>query len=143
LPAGHGHGIAAHESFGTFVALVAEVSVEDGNLKLHRMVCAVDCGQVVNPGIVEAQIQGGVIFGLTTSLYHELTFRDGKLEQSNFHDYPMLRINECPEIEVHIVKSSEKPSGCGEPGVPCVAPALTNAIFAATGKRIRKLPIRM
>src|SRR5438132_1065159 len=105
--------------------------------------CAVDCGRYVNTGIIEAQVQGAVLFRLTAAFYDELTFEQGRIQQSNFHDYPMLRINDTPEIEVHIVKNNEKSGGIGEPGVPCAAPAVANAIFAATGKRIRKLPIRM
>jgi isoquinoline 1-oxidoreductase beta subunit len=144
LPAGRGRGIAVHASFESFTAQVAEVSVDSGGkVRVHRMVCAVDCGRYVNPGIIEAQMQGGAIFGLTAALYGELTFEKGRIQQSNFHDYPMLRINETPEIEVHIVHNNEKSGGIGEPGVPCAAPAVANAIFAATGKRIRKLPIRM
>jgi isoquinoline 1-oxidoreductase subunit beta len=144
LPAGRGRGIAVHASFGSFVAHVAEVSVdENGKVRVHRVVCAVDCGRYVNPGIIEAQMEGGAIFGITTALYDELTLDQGRVQQSNFHDYPMLRMNESPEIEVHVVRSEEKPGGIGEPGVPCAAPAVANAIFAATGKRVRKLPIRM
>jgi isoquinoline 1-oxidoreductase beta subunit len=144
LPAGRGRGIAVHASFESHTAQVAEVSVDpSGKVRVHRMVCAVDCGRYVNPGIIEAQIQGAAIFGLTAALYNELTFDQGRVQQRNFHDYPMLRINEAPEIEVHIVQNNEKSGGIGEPGVPCAAPAVTNAIFAATGKRIRKLPIRM
>jgi isoquinoline 1-oxidoreductase beta subunit len=144
LPAGRGRGIAVHASFESYTAQVAEVSVDSsGKVRVHRMVCAVDCGRYVNPGIIEAQIQGAAIFGLTAALYDELTFEQGRVQQRNFHDYPMLRINEAPEIEVHIVQNNEKSGGIGEPGVPCAAPAVTNAIFAATGKRIRKLPVRM
>jgi isoquinoline 1-oxidoreductase beta subunit len=144
LPAGRGRGIAVHASFGSFAAHVAEVSVdENGKVRVHRVVCAVDCGRYVNPGIIEAQIEGAAVFGITAALYDELTFDKGRVQQSNFHDYPMLRINETPEIEVHVVRSDEKPGGIGEPGVPCAAPAVANAIFAATGKRVRKLPIRM
>jgi isoquinoline 1-oxidoreductase subunit beta len=144
LPAGRGRGIAVHASFESFAAHVAEVSVdENGKVRVHRVVCAVDCGRYVNPGIIEAQIEGAVIFGITAALYDELTFDKGRVQQSNFHDYPMLRMNETPEIEVHVVRNDEKPGGIGEPGVPCAAPAVANAIFAATGKRVRKLPIRM
>jgi len=137
-------GIAVHYSFDTYVAQVAEVSVaDDGTVRVHRIVCAVDCGQVVNPDTVAAQIEGGVIYALTAALKDEITLDRGRVQQRNFHDYPMLRINEAPEIEVHIVPSREKPTGVGEPGVPPTAAAVCNAIFAATGKRIRKLPIRM
>lgn len=143
LPKGHGRGIAAHESFGSFSAQAAEVSVEGGKVHVHKFYCAVDCGAYVNPGIIEAQAHSGVIFGMSAALYNELTFQDGRVRQRNFHDYPMVRINECPRIEVHVAKNNEKSGGIGEPGVPCVAPAIGNAIFAATGKRVRKLPIRM
>jgi isoquinoline 1-oxidoreductase beta subunit len=147
LPAGRARGIAVHASFESFVAQVAEVSVDidggDGKVRVHRVVCAVDCGPYVNPSIIEAQLQSGVIFGLTAALYDEITFNKGRVQQNNFNDYPMLRIDETPDIEVHIVQSNEKQGGIGEVGVPPIAPAVTNAIFAATGKRIRKLPIRM
>src|SRR6267142_1484428 len=143
LPPGRFRGIAVHESFGSYSSQVAEVSVEDGNVRVHRVVCAIDCGVYVNPGIIEAQAHSGVVFGMQAALYGELTFSNGRLNESNFHDYPMVRMNECPVIEAHIVKNNEKSGGIGEPGVPCVAPAIANAIFAATGKRIRKLPIRM
>lgn len=143
LPEGRFRGIAVHESFGSYSAQVAEVSVQEGRVRVHRVVCAIDCGVYVNPGIVEAQAHSGVIFGMQAALYGELTFSNGRLNESNFHDYPMVRMNECPVIEAHIVKNNEKSGGIGEPGVPCVAPAIANAIFAATGKRIRRLPIRM
>ncbi|PYQ22140.1 MAG: twin-arginine translocation pathway signal protein [Acidobacteria bacterium] len=144
LPAGRARGIAVHASFESYTAQVAEVSVDGaGKVRVHRVVCAIDCGRYVNPGIIEAQTQGGAIFGLTAALYGELTFDQGRVQQSNFHDYPMLRINETPDIEVHIVQNDEKSGGVGEPGVPCTAPAVVNAIFAATGKRVRRLPIRM
>jgi isoquinoline 1-oxidoreductase beta subunit len=142
LPAGRARGIATHFSFDSYVAQVAEVSVEkDGTVRVHRIVAAVDCGRVVNPDTVKAQIEGGVIFGLTAALKTEITLENGRVQQRNFHDYPMVRMFESPAIEVHIVPSTEKPTGVGEPGVPPVAPAVTNAIFAATGKRIRRLPI--
>jgi isoquinoline 1-oxidoreductase beta subunit len=144
LPAGRGRGIATHFSFDSYVGQVAEVSVDKtGAVRVHRMVCAVDCGQVVNPDSVKAQMEGGIIFGLTAALKAEITLEGGRVQQRNFHDYPMLRINESPEIEVYIVPSTENPTGVGEPGVPPVAPAVANAIFAATGKRVRKLPIRL
>ena len=144
LPKGHGRGIALHFSFDTYVAEVAEVSINDqGAVRVHRVVAAVDCGRVVNPDGVAAQIEGGIIFALSAALRGELTLDRGRVQQSNFHDYQMLRINEAPEIEVHIVPSTEHPTGAGEPGVPPAAPAVTNAIFAATGKRVRRLPIRM
>ena len=142
LPAGVGRGIAAHFSFDSYVAQVIDASVENGNVRVHRVVCAVDCGMVINPDTVRAQMEGGVIFGLTAALKTEITLKDGRVEQNNFHDYQMMRIFETPEIEVHIVPSTENPTGVGEPGVPPAAPALVNAIFAATGKRIRRLPIR-
>ena len=122
---------------------MAEVSVsKEGKLRVHRVVCAIDCGPVVNPDTVRAQMEGGVVFGLTAALYGEITFEKGRVKQRNFHDYPMLRMNEMPEVEVHIVPSEEKMGGVGEPGVPSVAPAVANALFALTGKRIRRLPIR-
>ena len=142
LPSGRGRGIATHFSFDSYVAQVAEVSVaKNGKVRVHRMVCAVDCGRVVNPDTVKAQMEGGIIFGLTAALKDEITLDRGRAQQRNFHDYPMLRMNEAPEIEVHIMPSTENPTGVGEPGVPPVAPAVANAIFAATGKRVRKLPI--
>jgi isoquinoline 1-oxidoreductase beta subunit len=143
LPPGVGRGIATHFSFDSYVAQVVEASVEkNGMVKVHRVVCAVDCGRVINPDTVRAQMEGGIIFGLTAALKTEITLKNGRVEQSNFHDYQMLRISESPKIEVHIVSSGENPTGVGEPGVPPVAPALANAIFAATGKRVRRLPIR-
>jgi isoquinoline 1-oxidoreductase beta subunit len=143
LPAGHAAGIAVHESFGSAVAHAAEVSVEDGRIRVHRVVCAVDCGPVVNPNGVEAQMQSGIVFGLSAALYGEITFRDGQVEQSNFHDYPVLRLHEMPRVEVRIAKSNEKMGGVGEPGTPPIAPAVANALFALTGKRLRSLPLRL
>jgi isoquinoline 1-oxidoreductase beta subunit len=143
LPSGRARGVAVHFSFNTYVAQVAEVSVgDDGAVRVDRVVCAVDCGRVVNPDTVVAQMESGIIFGLTAALKGEITLERGRVQQRNFHDYQMLRMNEAPEIEVHIVPSTAHPTGVGEPGVPPIAPAVANAIFAATGKRIRRLPIR-
>jgi isoquinoline 1-oxidoreductase subunit beta len=142
LPAGVHRGIAVVFSFGSWCAEVAEVSVgSDGAPKVHRVVAAVDCGMTVNPDIVKRQIESAIVYGLTAALYGKITFKDGRVEQSNFHDYRMLRMNEMPKVEVHIVPSTEAPGGIGEPGTPAIAPAVANAIFAATGKRIRKLPL--
>jgi CO/xanthine dehydrogenase Mo-binding subunit len=143
LPAGRGRGLAVHESFGSYVAEVAEVSVAaDGTVRVHRVVCAIDCGMVVHPGLVEAQMESGIVFGLTAALKGEITIRDGRVEQGNFHDYPVLRMDEMPAVEVHIIPSTEPPGGVGEPSTPPIAPAVANAVFAATGRRIRRLPIR-
>src|SRR5205085_218433 len=136
-------GIAVHESFGTFVAQVAEVTVTGNKFTVDRVVCAVDCGLAVNPDVVRAQIEGGIGFGLSAALSGRITIKDGAVEQSNFHDYPVLRINEMPIVEVFIVPSTEQPTGVGEPGVPPIAPAVANAIAAATGKRLRKLPLTL
>ena len=143
LPAGRKRGLAVHESFGSYVAQVAEVSVERGQVRVHRVVCAVDCGVCVNPAGVRAQVESAVAFGLSAALHGELTFARGRVQQSNFHDYPVLRLSEMPEVDVHIVRSSEKPGGVGEPGTPPVAPAVANALFVATGKRFRRLPFRL
>ena len=137
-----GRGIAVHESFGSYVAQVAEVSVaKDGTYTVDRVVCAVDCGLAINPDQVTAQMEGGIGFGLAAAQTGKITLKDGIVEQSNFHDYPVLRMADMPKVEVHIVPSTEKPSGVGEPGTPVIAPAVANALFAATGKRIRTLPI--
>jgi isoquinoline 1-oxidoreductase beta subunit len=142
LPQGSGRGISLLHAFGSHIAQVAEVSVADsGEVRVRRVVCAVDCGIVVNPDTVVAQMQSGINFGITAALWGEITLKDGRVEQSNFHDYRMLRMNEAPEIEVHLVSSPEYPGGVGEPGTSAVFPAVTNAIFAATGRRIRKLPV--
>lgn len=141
LPAGHGRGVSVQHVFGSYVAQVAEVEVSGSDVKVTRVVAAVDCGTQVNPGIIEAQMQSGIIFGITGALYGEITLKNGRVEQSNFDNYRMLRMNESPLIEVHLVKSDEPPGGMGEPGTSAVMPAIANAVFAATGKRVRKLPI--
>ncbi|MGP0088437.1 MAG: molybdopterin cofactor-binding domain-containing protein [Xanthobacteraceae bacterium] len=142
LPQRVGRGVSVQFVFGTYMAQVAEVEVsKNGAVRVRRVVCAVDCGTVVNPDTVRAQIQSAVIFGITAALYGEITLRDGRVEQSNFDTYQMLRMNEAPAIEVHIVKNSELPGGMGECGTSAIVPAVTNAIFAATGKRLRKLPV--
>ena len=141
-PAGRARGIAVFKSFESFVAQVAEVSVSPaGEVRVHRVVCAVDCGQYVNPDTIEAQMQGAIVFGLTAALKGAITIDKGRVQQSNFNDYEMLHLAEMPVVEVYIVPSTEAPGGIGEPGTPPIAPAVCNAIFAATGKRIRKLPI--
>jgi len=144
LPAGRSRGIAVVESFGSFVAEVAEVSIRksSGEVKVHRVVCAVDCGRYVNPNIIAAQMEGGIVYGLTAALKGKITIAKGRVQQSNFHDYEMLRLPEMPSVEVHIVPSNDPPGGVGEPGTPPIAPAVCNAVFAATGKPIRRLPIR-
>lgn len=140
LPAGYGRGIAVHESFGSFCAEVVEAGVVDGRIHVRRVACAIDCGVVINPDIVTAQMESAIIYGLSAALKQQITFVDGKVQQGNFDSYPALRMSECPDIEVRIMDSDEKPSGVGEPGLPPVAPALANAIFAATGIRLRRMP---
>jgi isoquinoline 1-oxidoreductase beta subunit len=140
-PAGRGRGVAIHDSFGSIVAEIAEVSVEGANVRVHKVWCAIDCGFAVHPDGVIAQMESAINYGLTAALYGEITFTGGKVDQSNFHDYQILRMNEAPEIHVTIVNSGGPMGGAGEPGTPPIAPAVANAIYAATGKRIRKLPI--
>jgi len=143
LPKGRGRGIAGLAGWGTYISYVAEVTVaNDGTVKVDRVVCAIDCGQVINPDMVKAQVEGGLVFGLTAALFDEITIEDGQTQQSNFNNYPMMRIGDMPRVEVHIVPSHESPGGCGEPPVPSIAPAVANAIFAATGKRLRRLPFQ-
>ena len=142
LPAGRHRGIAVAESFGSYVAEVAEVSVaDDGTPRVHKVWAAVDCGQTVNPLTIQRQIEGAIVYGLSAALYGRISHKDGRVEQSNFHDYPVLRMSEMPQVEVQILPSMEAPGGIGEPGTPPIAPAVANAIFAATGRRIRRLPI--
>jgi isoquinoline 1-oxidoreductase beta subunit len=140
---GRARGVAVHESFGSFVAQVAEVSVEKGAIRVHRVVCAIDCGVAVNPEGVRAQIESGIAFGLGAALHSRLSFKDGRVQQSNFHDYQVLRFDEMPVVEVHIVPSTEKMGGVGEPGVPPIAPAVANAVAALTGQRLRELPLTL
>jgi isoquinoline 1-oxidoreductase subunit beta len=139
---GRARGIAVHESFGSYVAQVAEVSVENGAIRVHRVVCAIDCGVAVNPDAVRAQMESGIAFGLGAALHSQLSFKNGRVEQSNFHDYQVLRLDEMPVVEVHIVSSTDKMGGVGEPGVPPIAPAVANAVAALTGQRLRELPLR-
>jgi isoquinoline 1-oxidoreductase beta subunit len=142
VPAGSGRGVAVIFGFGSYIAQVAEVSVDkDGQVRVQRVVCAVDCGHVVNPDTAKAQMEGGLIYGLTAALYGEVTIANGRVEQSNFDSYQALRIDEAPAIEVYIVPSSEAPGGLGEPGTSTIAPAVANAIYAATGRRLRKMPV--
>jgi len=141
LPAGRGRGIAQAKAFGTACAHVAEVSVERGQIKIHRFVSAIDCGTVVNPGLVRAQVESAIAFGLSAALKQEITLRGGRVVQGNFHEFEPLRLHEMPEVEVHLVPSDAPPSGVGEPGVPAVAPAVANAVFAAVGRRLRVLPL--
>ncbi len=143
LPKGRARGIAVHESFGTVVAHVAEVSVENGEIRVHRVVSAIDCGLVVNPLTVAAQVEGAVVYGLSAALYGKVTLNEGQVEQSNFHDYPVLRMNVMPKVEVYTVEGATRPTGVGEPGTPPIAPAVGNAVFALTGKRLRTLPLRL
>jgi isoquinoline 1-oxidoreductase subunit beta len=143
LPAGRARGVALLDDRGGMVAEVAEVSIENNRVRVHKVTCAADCGQIIHPGIVEAQLSGSIIAGLTAALYGEITVEKGRVKQRNFNDYPMLRMRETPAIAVHVVQNHEEPGGVGEPAVPPIAPAVTNAIFALTGRRIRKLPIRL
>jgi isoquinoline 1-oxidoreductase beta subunit len=142
LPPGRSRGVAVHQSFDTFVAQVAEVSIADGGgFQVERVVCAVDCGTAINPEIIRAQMEGGIAFGLSAALEEAVTLDAGRVRQSNFNSYKLLRFHHMPDVEVHIVPSTEKPTGVGEPGVPPIAPAVANAVFAATGRRFRRLPL--
>lgn len=142
LPKGRGRGVSLQFAFGSYLAQVAEVEVsKDGSVRVRRVVCAVDCGTVVNPDTVQAQLQGGITFGTTAGLYGEITLKNGRVEQANFDTYQMVRMSEAPAVEVHVVKSTEPPGGMGETGTSGIIPAIANAIFAATGKRLRKMPV--
>jgi isoquinoline 1-oxidoreductase beta subunit len=143
LPRGRFRGIGVMEGYGTSMAQVAEVSVSDGKVKVHRVVVAADLGQMVNPNIVRQQVESSVIFGLSAALFGEITLKDGRIEQTNFHTYPVVRMQDAPNVETHLVASSEKPSGIGEPATALISPTVANAVFAATGKRLRKLPLRL
>ena len=143
LPKGMARGIAVHESFGSVCAHVAEVSIDKGQIKVHRVVSAIDCGVVVNPLTVTAQIESAITYGLSAALHGSITLKDGVVEQSNFDNYPMLRIDEMPKIDVHLVGSGDVPTGAGEPGTPPIAPAVANAVFALTGKRLREMPFKV
>jgi isoquinoline 1-oxidoreductase beta subunit len=143
LPENWGRGIAIHRSFGTIVAQVVEVEVTAGKVRPRRAICAVDAGFAMHPDGMKAQMESGIVYGLTAALYSDITIHRGAVAQSNFHDYPMLRMNESPDIETYIINSGEKIGGAGEPGTPAIAPALVNAIFNATGKRIRELPVKL
>jgi isoquinoline 1-oxidoreductase beta subunit len=140
---GRARGVAVHESFGSYVAQVAEVSVENGAIRVHRVVCAIDCGVAVNPDSLRAQMESGIAFGLGAALHSRLSFKDGRVQQSNFHDYQVLRLDEMPVVEVHIVPSTDKMGGVGETGVPPIAPAVANAVAALTGQRLRELPLTL
>jgi isoquinoline 1-oxidoreductase beta subunit len=143
LPENWGRGIAIHKSFGTIVAQVVEIEVIDGKVRARRVVCAVDAGFAIHPDGMKAQMESGIAYGLTAALYGDISIRRGAVAQSNFHDYEMLRIDEAPDIETYIINSGESIGGAGEPGTPAIAPALANAIFDATGRRIRELPIKI
>jgi isoquinoline 1-oxidoreductase beta subunit len=139
-PAGRFRGIALMEGYDSYLAQVAEISLKDNAVRVHRVVTVADCGRMVNPDTVEAQIQSSIVFGLTAALYGDITLDKGRVQQTNFHDYPLLRMNEMPVLETFLVPSTEKPGGMGEPATATIGPAVGNAIFAATGKRLRKMP---
>ena len=141
MAAGQGRGISLQESFGTLVAQVVEVSLKDGKIGVDRVVCAVDAGFAVSPNGLAAQMESGIIYGLSAAMYGEITVADGAVQQTAFHDYPVVRMNDAPAIEIHIVNSDAPWGGAGEPGTPGIAPALANAIYAATGTRVRQLPV--
>ncbi len=139
---GRGRGIACHNYHGTSVAMVAEISIENSAVRIHKVICAINCGRVIHPDMVAQQMEGSIVFGLTPLLKSEITIENGRVQQSSFLDYPILQMNEMPEVEVYMVPNDREPTGTGEMGVPPVVPAAVNAIFALTGKRIRQTPIR-
>jgi len=143
MEAGVHQGIAVHKSFNSYAAQLVEIKIEGNDIQVLKVVCAIDCGLVVNPDIVKMQMESGIIFGISAALYGEITFKDGQVQQSNFHDYPVLRMNQSPEIETVIIPSKASPTGVGEPGVPPIAPAIANALFQATGERHRRLPLKL
>ena len=137
-------GIALHQSFGSIVAQVAEVSVgPDKRIRVHQVWCAIDCGQPINPNLIAQQMEGAIVFGLSAALFGDITIRKGQVQQSNFHDYPVLRLGDCPVVHTEIIPSDAPPEGVGEPGTPPIAPAVANALFALTGQRLRALPLRL
>ena len=143
MPAGHGRGIACFEGYGSYAAHVVEVSIEKDKVKLHRAVSVVDCGVAINPSGVEAQMQGACSDGLSTALKAAITIKNGGAEQTSYFDFEWLRMDEAPRVEVHVIESGDNPGGMGEVGYPSVAPAVANAVAAATGKRVRKFPIKL
>lgn len=142
LPTGHAHGVALHESFGSIVAQVVEVSMQDGKPRVHRIVCAIDCGTVVNPATVAQQVESSVIFALTAALFGQIDIQDGVVQQNNFTNYPLVSMAQSPAVETWIVPSTQPPEGVGEPAVPPLAPAMANAMFKLTGQRLRSLPLK-
>jgi isoquinoline 1-oxidoreductase subunit beta len=143
LPPGRARGIALMEGYGTAMAQVAEISVTGKAVRVHRVAVVADLGRVVNPNIVRQQLEGSIVYGLSAVLYGEITVKDGRVQQSNFHDYPVVRMPESPAIDVDLVESDERPGGVGEPGTALVGPAVANAVFSATGQRLRRLPLRL
>jgi isoquinoline 1-oxidoreductase beta subunit len=141
LPKGHAMGVALHKSFGSIVAEIAEVSLKDGVPRVHRVVCAIDCGTVINPDTVAQQMESAVIFGLSAALYGKIDIQDGVVQQTNFPTYPVVQLAQAPKVETYIVPSTRVPTGVGEPGLPPIAPAISNALFALTGTRHRRLPL--
>jgi len=142
LPVGRARGVACYAGFGSYIAEIAELSLDSGTeIKVHRVVCAIDCGRIVNPDTIEAQCEGGIVFGLTAALHGRITVANGQVQEKNFGDYPMVDMRGAPKVETHIIESAEAPGGVGETAVPAVAPAVANALFALTGKRIRRLPL--